>query len=374
MTKPRSYQLCTRCVMDTSDLEIIFNDRGHCNHCTEFLAARARYGYDEQGQHNFERMIDIVKAAGRGKPYDCVVGVSGGLDSSYLAHLVVERGLRPIAVHMDNGWDSMEAVLNIRNITNKLEIAYESYVLDWTEFSDLQLAFLRASVPEAETPTDVAIPAAIHEIAAKFGIKFILSAGNLTTEGILPKSWHYKAKDMTYFNHIQKTFGNRGRRAFATFDYRAEIYFKFVKGIRTLYPLNFLPYSPKDAISELTDRFGYRYSGRKHHESRYTRFIQSYYLFEKFGIDYRRATFSSQIVSGQLEREDALEQLKLKPYTEDQVTDDKEYVSKKLSISIDELEAIIDSPPKWYWDYPNDDRRLQFMYGVYRKLFGRGVS
>ena len=367
--KPERYQLCTRCVMDTSDLEIVFSEDGHCNHCAEFLLARKKYSKGQEGRDKFQLIIDKIRSAGKGRDHDCVIGVSGGLDSSYLTHLAVENGLRPLAVHMDNGWDSMEAVLNIRTITNKLNIEYESYVLDWEEFKDLQLAFLKASVPEAETPTDVAIPAALHAVAAKFGIKYILSAGNLTTEGILPKSWHYKAKDLTYFNYIQKTFGTRPLKAFPTFDYKTEIYYKFAKGIRTLYPLNFLPYSPAEAVTELSEKFGYRYAGRKHYESRYTRFIQSYYLFEKFGIDYRRATLSSQILSGQVSRDEALEQLKTTPYSAAQLADDMDYVSKKLAIAPEELEAIIRLPPKYYWDYPNNDRRLQFTYSVYKRIF-----
>lgn len=368
--QPESYRSCVRCVMDTSDRQISFDREGFCNHCVDFLSVASACEYRGlRSESALERLFEDIRHSGKGKVYDCLIGVSGGLDSSYLAYLVKENGLRPLAVHMDNGWDSAEAVLNIRNIVNKLGIDYESRVLDWEQFKSLQLAFLKASVPEAETPTDIAIPAALHKIAEQNGIRHILSAGNLATEGILPKSWHYNAKDVKYFDHIRKTFGGVRLKNFETFDFKREFFFKFAKGIRIDYPLNFVPFSQQQAVDLLREKFDYRYAGRKHYESRYTRFIQSYYLFEKFGIDYRRATLSSQILTGDTTREDAVEQLKVLPYNDDQVEDDKEYIAKKLGISQDEMEAIIALPPKWYWDYPNDDARLRLIYAIYRKVF-----
>lgn len=207
--------------MDTTDWEITFDENSFCNHCSEFLDKRAKYLY--QGTTSDEELgglIDAIKRAGSGKPYDCVIGMSGGADSSYLAYIAKQKGLRPLTVHMDNGWNSDKAVINIRNITTDLAIDYESYVLDWEEFKDLQLAFLKASVPEAETPTDMAISAALHYYAAKYNIKFIFSGGNLATEGILPKSWHYNSKDLKYFDHIRKTFGGGRLRTFPTFGYK----------------------------------------------------------------------------------------------------------------------------------------------------------
>src|SRR5580765_3819058 len=227
--KDREYQQCTRCVMDTSDPQIAFDQDGFCNHCIEFLDIRARYQLKgDVGERELERLMDKVKRTGRGNTYDCILGVSGGVDSSYAACLIAERGLRPLAVHMDNGWDSSESVSNIKKITTGLKIDYQSYVLDWEEFRDLQLSFLKASVPEAETPTDVAIPAALHHFAAKYNVKYIISAGNLTTEGILPKSWQYNSKDLRYLRHIHDTFGQAKLVKFPTFDYKKEAYFKLV--------------------------------------------------------------------------------------------------------------------------------------------------
>jgi N-acetyl sugar amidotransferase len=366
----RDYQICTRCVMDTTDLEIIFNSEGECNLCTEFLNTRLRYSY--QGPHSdlkFNTLLTEIKDAGKGKEYDCIVGLSGGIDSSYVAYICKKEGLRVLGVHVDNGWNSEEAVINIKNIAQKLQIDYESYVLDWDEFKDLQLAFLKASVPEAETPTDIALLAALHEIASKYGVKHIISGGNFATEGILPKLWHYDAKDLKYFKAIQKTFGTKPIRKVPLFGFWKEIYYKLVKKIKMIYLLNYIPYSKAEAIDVLKREIDWRDYGGKHHESVYTKFIQSYYLYTKFGIDYRRATLSSQICAGSITREKALEQLQKKPFNEASIKSEKEYIAKKLGTTYEELEAILALKPKWYHHYPNNEKKLAMIYDVYRKLF-----
>jgi N-acetyl sugar amidotransferase len=366
----RDYQQCSRCVMDTTDPEISFDDSGHCNHCSEYINRRAKHKYHgAESDAEFDRLVAQIAASGKGRNYDCVIGVSGGADSSYLAFIAKERGLRPLGVHMDNGWDSDKAVLNIKNITRKLDIDYESYVLDWEEFKDLQLAFLKASVPEAETPTDVAIPAAMHEVAARYGVKYILNGGNIATEGILPKSWHYDVKDLKYFNYIHKTFGTKKLKRFPTFGYKKEIYYKLVKGMRIVYPLNLVPYVKDEAVRLLEQKFEWKSYGGKHHESGYTKFIQSYYLYEKFGIDYRRAGLSVQICTGEVDRDHALEQLRDLPYDPATIEDDKYYIAKKLGITRQEFEEILNLPPKWYWDYPNDEKKLSLIYDAYRLVF-----
>ena len=356
--------------MDTTDLEISFDEDGHCCHCTAFLAKRGQHTYHgKESDDALDRMFETIISDGKAREYDCVIGVSGGADSSYLAYIAKERGLRPLAVHMDNGWNSEKAVVNIKNVTRKLGIGYESYVLDWEEFKDIQLAFLRASVPEAETPTDVAIPAALHYFAAKYGVKHILSGGNLTTEGILPKSWHYDVKDLKYFSYIHRTFGKRPIKKFPTFGYGREIFYKLVKGIRTHYPLNHVPFVKADAIKLLEENFDWQNYSGKHYESRYTKFIHSYYLYEKFSIDYRRATLSSQICAADVTRDEAESILRSKPYDEREIAEDKQYISKKLGVSAGEFQSIIELPAKWYWDYPNDQKKLEFIYDAYRTIF-----
>ena len=310
-----------------------------------------------------------MKQSGQGKAYDCVIGLSGGIDSCYAAYIAKQKGLRILAVHLDNGWNSEEAVLNIKNVAKKLEIDYESYVLDWEEFKDLQLAFLKASVPEAETPTDIAIPAATHKIAAKYGIKYVISGGNFATEGILPKSWHYNAKDLTYLKGIQNKFGNKKLSKFPTFGYMDEMYYKLVKGINMIYLLNYVPYNKEKAMSLLEKELDWKYYGGKHYESKYTGFIQSYYLNKKFNIDYRKATFATQICAGAMTRNEALKILKTIPFKDEKIRFEKEYIAKKLDIALNDLDKIINSPAKWYWDYPNDEKKLGFIYNLYRKLF-----
>ncbi len=370
--KIRDYQQCTRCVMDTTDPLIFFDENDYCNHCTEFLNKRARHQFqEEENNEALDRIIEEIKRSGKGREYDCISGISGGIDSCYMAYIAKKKGLRVLAVHLDTGWNSEEAVLNIKNITRKLDIDYESYVLDWEEFKDLQLAFLKASIPEADTPTDIAIPAAIHHYAAKYGVKYILAGGNLSTEGILPAAWHYNAKDMKYFNYIQKTFGRRKLKNFPTFGFKKEMYYKLVRGINMVYLLNYVNYVKEDVMELLKEKLDWKFYGGKHYENIYTGFIQSYYLYEKFGIDYRRATLSSQICLGNVNREDALEQLKSKPYELAKVEREKQYISKKLQISEGEFERILSLPPKWYWDYPNDEKKLGFVYDTYRKIFNK---
>lgn len=365
-----NYQICTRCVMDTSDPGITFNDSGECNLCSEFIEKRAKHNYHgKESDALFQKIITEMKEAGKGKEYDCIVGLSGGIDSSYVAYICKQNGLRILAVHMDNGWNSEEAVLNIKNIAQKLKIDYESYVLDWEEFKDLQLAFLKASVPEAETPTDVALLAAVHRVADKYGVKYVISGGNFATEGILPKFWHYNAKDVRYFNFIQKKFGTKKIKNFPLFGFTQEMYFKLIKRIKIIYLLNYLPYSKSDAMELLKRELGWRYYGGKHYESVYTGFIQSYYLYQKFGIDYRRATLATQICTGEIKREDALKELNKQPFIEDKAQSEKEYIAKKLCITVKQFEEIINLPAKWYTDYPNDEKRLNFIYDTYRKLF-----
>ena len=358
--------------MDTTDPQIVFDSAGHCCHCTEFLEKRERHTYHgKESDAALDKILETIRRAGKGQKYDCALGMSGGADSSYLAYIIKERGLRPLAVHMDNGWNSEKAVINIKNVVRGLGIDYESYVLDWEEFKDLQLSFLKASVPEAETPTDVAIPAALHSVAARHGIKYIFSGGNLATEGILPKSWHYDVRDLKYFNHIHRTFGTRPLKRFPTFGYKKEIFYKVARGMRMVYPLNFVPFIKDEAIKLLREKFDWRPYGGKHYESTYTRFIQSYYLYAKFNIDYRRATLSTQICVREIERCRAIEQLRSKPYDDEEIDAAKQYIAKKLGVDRCEFERIMRLPPKWYWDYPNDERRLSFIYDTYRRLFKR---
>jgi len=356
--------------MDTTDPQIKFDENGHCNHCIEFLTIRKKYIFQgEKAEKELEQIVNKMKADGKGREYDCIAGISGGVDSSYVAYLCKQKGLRVLGVHMDNGWNAEEANLNIKNITRKLDVDYESYVLDWEEFKDLQLSFLRASVPEAETPTDVGIAGVLHIVAAKHGVKYIISGGNMVNEGILPKCWHYNSKDLTYLNAIHNKFGKVKLKKFPAFPFLKEMYYKLIRKIKMVYILQYVPYDKDQAMELMKNELGWKYYGGKHYESKYTSFIQACYLYEKFGIDYRRATLSSQICVGDITREAALEQLKAKPYNPEQIELDKKYIAKKLAISIEEFEEILKTPGKYYFDYPNSEKMLDFIYTAYRKIY-----
>lgn len=365
----RTYQQCTRCVMDTSDIDITFDNKGYCNHCKDYFARIAQRVYlGEESDRQLEAIVQKIKKSGKNKEYDCVIGISGGIDSSYVAYLSKQLGLRPLLVHMDNGWNSEISVKNIKNIADKLGLDYQSYVLDWDEFKNIQLAFFKASIPEMETPTDIAIPAALHKIAAEHGIKYIISGGNFVTEGILPKTWHYNAKDVKYLKYILKNFGAKKVKHFPLFGWKEEAYYKIFKGIRMVYMLNYVPFSKSEAMATLEKELGWKYYGGKHYESKYTGFVQSYILPEKFNIDYRRATLSTQICAGETTRQAALEELSHKSYNPEKAAEEKAYICKKLGIHVNDFNIIMNLPAKTYRDYPNDEKRLNFIYGIYKML------
>jgi N-acetyl sugar amidotransferase len=362
------YRICVRCVMDVSDLEITFDDQGHCNHCRRAEAQiKNKMPAYTDGEYQLDRVVSRIKNAGRGKSYDCIVGVSGGVDSTYLAYTVKQLGLRPLAVHFDNGWNSELAVQNIEQTLQRLEIPLYTHVVDWEEFRDLQLAFLRASVPDAEIPTDHAIGALLHRTAARFGVRYIMSGTNVSTESILPLSWTYYVSDWKYIRGIHKRFGLRPLRTYPSSSLARYIWRILGRRIRTISLLNSIPYDRATAVNVLERELGWRNYGAKHHESIYTRFFQSYILPRKFNIDKRRAHYSSLIMSGQMTREEAIVAMEEPIADARLLAEDRVYVVKKLNISDDEFESIMQSPVRSYRDYDNDSRR----YAQMRSLWGR---
>jgi len=356
--------------MDSSDPLITFNEEGHCNHCEDFLKIRIDYiNQDIENKKPLQDLFEEIKKKGRGKKFDCVIGMSGGVDSSYLAVLAAEHGLRVICVHLDNGWNSPIAVENIRALVEKLKFTYSSYVLPWSSFRKVQLAFLEASIPEAETPTDVAIQKAVHDTALKYNVSYILSGGNVASEGILPDSWHYNARDTKYSYAILKN-AKLSRKYFKSqkFGFWDEFYAKIIRQIKTVYPLNYIAYDKHEARTILEGNYGWKYYGSKHGESKYTKFVQTYLLVVKHNIDYRRATLSSEICTGTISRDKALQILENRPFTQKEIEEQIIFISKKLRISTDELRRIIKLPPKWYFDFPNNFKKLGFMYDIYRFL------
>lgn len=371
MITEENYQLCKRCVMDTSDPDIVFDASGNCNHCTDFIENLAPQMYHAgTSEQKLAVIVKAIKAAGEGKQYDCIIGVSGGLDSTYCVVKSIELGLRPLMVHLNNGWNKSTAEDNIKLISTKLNVDLESYVLDWEEFREIQLAFLRSSSVDVEIPTDLAIPAALHEMALKYNVKHIISGGNYATEGILPRVWGYHGmKDMRLYNHIVKRFGNVKRKKIPKFGFWDEFYCKFVKHIKMVYLLNYFDFDKVIAQQELREKHDIQPFERKHSESIYTSFCHSYLLPVKYGFDYRRATYSSQICSGKLTRVEALRLLETPSYDTTEVEKEKEYISKKLRISKDEFEILLSKPPLTYRDFPNSEKWIEFVHYVYKKIY-----
>lgn len=369
--KTRPYQICTRCVMDTSDEDIVFDKDGVCNHCTENLATlqSPRYNQPEPEKHLGE-LIAKIKKAGQGKKYDCLLGISGGVDSCYMAYLCHQWGLRPLLMHMDNGWDSEISVSNIKKVVQKLGFDYVSFVLDWNEFREIQLGFLKSSIVDLEIPTDTAILASSYITASKNNIKYILSGSNFSGEGILPLTWGYHVlKDAKLYKHIVARFSKVPLKKVPIVGLWGEIYYKFFKGIKMIYPYNQMQYNKDEAREFLQKEFGWQEYGGKHHESKITAFWQSYAMPVKYNMDYRRATYSSQIVSGQISREEALKRLESLPYNPETIDSIKQYVAKKYGIMLNELEQYLAQPPKIYKDFPNQKRLIEGFYSLYKKLF-----
>ena len=365
----QSYQLCNRCVMDTTDPEISFDEHGNCNHCNDSI----RYIKNEMpsSQEKSEMIQEMLtKIKSRKSRYDCVIGISGGVDSAYLAITAKkEWGLNPLVVHMDNGWNSEQSVINVANICETLEIDYECTVLDWSEFRELQLAVLRSSIVEVDMPTDIAISSILHKTAAKYNIKYIFLGGNFATEGILPKKWFYDPKDKKLLSAIFMKFFNKRIKKTPCFDFKQEIYYKLFRGIRIKYPLNLISYNKTEIMEMLINEFNYVPYGSKHHENYFTKFCQGYLQPKKFSLDYRRATFSSLICNNLMKREDALLELKNPPWDSFDLEKTLNFVASKLDLNRFELDEIVNAPPSSYKNYPNNEKFLRFLYSIYMVYF-----
>jgi len=341
--------------MDTTDPEIEFDEKGVCNHCKRAsLLLETRLPQYQTGAYRLDRLIAAMREAGSGRRYDCIVGVSGGADSTYAAYILAKQGLRPLAVHFDNGWNSELAVKNIEVTLRRLGVDLYTHVVDWEEFRDLQLAFLKASVPDAEIPTDHGIWALLYQTATRFGVRYVVSGTNLTTESILPRRWTYYVTDWKYIKALHRLFGRRPLKTFPHARLWRFVYWVLLRRIKTVSILNAIEYDKERAIRVLEEELGFRRYVGKHHESIYTRFFQSYILPVKFHIDKRKAHLSSLILSGQVTRESALEEL-THPAAEDaHVRDDLKYVVKKFGITVEEFDGIMAMPRRSYNDYPND--------------------
>ena len=364
------YKLCSKCVMDTiGNNEIRFDDLGVCNYCYEYEEKKkTRLSTPEIREYDLNTILRKIKKTESSNKYDCIIGVSGGVDSTYTAYLVKKLGLRPLAVHFDNGWNSELSVHNIQKTLDTLDIDLYTYVVDWEEFRDLQIAFLKSSTPDGEIPSDHAITATLYMIASKFGIKHIISGNNFKYEGVMPRLWAYGHIDWKYIKSIKKKFGKKKQKSYPYLTIKKFIWYTIIKKIKMISILNYIDYDKSEAMKILTDKLGWEYYGGKHYESNYTKYYQGVILPKKFGIDKRKLHYSASILSSQISREDALKELKKEIYPEEQLKIDTEYVINKLNLSKESFDNIMKLKPKVFLNYPNNYRLHLFLKKILKFL------
>lgn len=365
--------------MDTTDSMIVFDEKGVCDHCNDFYAKTLpNWHTGEEGKRELEQMADEIRKAGKGKDFDCIIGMSGGIDSSYLTYAAKElMGLRPLVFHVDAGWNSQIAVNNIERLIDKLDLDLFTEVIDWQEMQDLQLAFFRSGVSHIDTPQDHAFFATMYKFATQHGVKTILTGGNLSTECIRnPVEWMYYQSDSRQLRDIHRKFGIRPLKSYpVTSILWHKIWLPYVRGIKVLRPLNSMSYIKEDAKALLMERFGWQPYPQKHFESRFTKFYESYWLPKRFGYDVRRVQFSSLIVTDQMTREEAIAELEKLPYDPATIGHEIEFVANKLGITIDELNSYMELPHRTYRDYKSQrqiyDLGAKVMRGLGMEVGGK---
>jgi N-acetyl sugar amidotransferase len=354
------YKQCSLTVMDNiADPDITFDENGICNYYHDYELAEKSVFAGSEGQLKLEQLAHTIKAAGKGKKYDCLIGLSGGVDSTYVAYLVKQLGLRPLAVHLDNGWNSELAVMNIENIIKKLEIDLYTLVVNWQEFKDIQLSYLKASVVDIEVVSDHAIFSTMYKLAKEHSIGYIISGTNIVTEHIMPASWLYKKMDFANLKDIHDQFGKVKLKTYPSFDFKKYIYYSAVLKLTPISILNYVPYNKQEIKKFIAEKLDWRDYGGKHYESIFTKFYQAYILPEKFKIDKRKAHLSTLICSGQMTKETALKELELPLYKADDLKQDKEYVLKKFGLSSDDFEAIMKVAPRKHEEFKTDTKLKQ---------------
>jgi N-acetyl sugar amidotransferase len=344
----KELKICSRCILDTTVGDIWFNEKGECKYCKIHDEMELNHPLDSSSERKISELIAKIKYNGRKKSYDCIAGVSGGRDSTYTLYKAVKLGLRPLAVHFDNGWNTEISVKNIKKACEKLNVPLYTVVADWEEFKDLQIAFLKASTPDADVPTDYAIYSVLYDVARKEGIRYILNGHSFRTEGTSPISWTYM--DPLYVSSVHKRFGKLKKfKSFPHMTFFKLIWFLFVKGIREVRLMEYIDYRQKGVDQILIDELGWEYYGGHHHENMYTKFFQSYFLPTKFNIDKRKTELSALIRSGQMSREEALKEIRLTSYKFE--TDVVTYAINKLGLTQDEFSRILNEPVKSHDDY-----------------------
>jgi N-acetyl sugar amidotransferase len=348
-------QTCSRCILSSTDDPLLtFNEDGLCSICTLYDDRKEHVmQFKRQGAKGLDKLIAKIKADGIRAEYDCIIGLSGGTDSTYVAWLAKQHGLRPLAVHLDNGWNSELAVINIQRILDALQIDLYTYVIDWEEFRDMQRAYIKASVIDIEALTDHAISAILYQAARKFKVRYILTGETFETEGILPPSWVHIKLDHTNVKAIHSQFGNLPMRTFPLMNYFTYLYLTRLNSVTFVPILNYISYRKKDIKKTITQELGWKDYGGKHHESIFTRFYQTYILPVKFGVDKRKSHYSTLICAGQMTREEALEEMDTPIGDPIKIREDKVYVMKKLGFSEEEFDYFMGRPAKPHTNYPS---------------------
>ena len=350
----RTARMCALTLYDETIPGLTFDDVGVCS-----IARNGQWRlknevfHGEEGRQLLESWAERIKVAGKGRDYDCIIGVSGGVDSSIVAVRVKELGLRPLALHLDNGWNIDLAVSNIERLVNSLNIDLITHVVDWREIRDLQRAYIKASVMDLECVSDHAINTLLYQTAHKMGIKYVIHGGNVATESTMPSSWGYDKRDGKNLLAIHKAYGEVALKTYPYMKPYQLFWYLFVNRIKAFPILNYTDYNKKQALKELKERFGYRPYDRKHGENRFTRFYQEIYLPQKFGIDKRVNHLSSLIIAGEITRDEALAEIKKPLYSSDEEHQELEFVGKKLGFSVDELRQFLSAPQRQHTDFAN---------------------
>ena len=376
----REYQICKKCIMDTSDPHIHFDEQGVCDYCNNFEnTIKPSWHTDDKGKAQLQQLAAKIKNEGEGKDFDCIIGLSGGLDSSYAAHIAVNKmGLKPLLYHVDAGWNTDQAVGNIEKLVDGLGLDLYTDVINWQEMKDLQLAFLKSGIPDQDLPQDAAFFSSLYKFARKNRIRYVITGANYSTECCRePEEWGgYPGIDKTLILNIHKKFGNKALKSFPLVDILIyKIVYQRLLGMQIVKPLNMVPFIKKDAEKELNELYGWLPFQHKHHESRFTRFYEDYWMPRKFDFHKRRAHFSSLIMTGQMTRDGALERISKPEMDEHFLKQEFEYVANKLGVSVIELKDIFDSENKTYRDYKNKrfliglGARAMTMLGLEKRLF-----
>lgn len=348
---PFKGKICALGVWDESVPGIEFDNLGVSNYARLFQTLVDAYPRGEKGLNEWSRLVQLIKKQGRNKQYDCVIGVSGGTDSSYLLHLAKEYGLKPLAVNLDNGWNSDISVKNIKKMTEQLGIDLETYVIDYEEIKDLLRSYILAGLPWIDIPTDLAIKAVLYKIAAREGIRYVLRGNDFRSEGSQPEEWTYG--DGRQLNSVHNKYGRVKLRTFPNYTLSSLLYYGFVRKIKSVYPFYYLDYNKNKAQEFLIKNYSWEYYGGHHYENHFTKFAISYWLYKKFGIDKRKITLSAQVLSNEISRESALEEINRVPYNENEVEQTLEFLLKKLEISREEFDRALHSANKSFHDYPS---------------------